>query len=77
MAMNLIHAKAVNKVADNYQMAYNLEQLMSIFIDHSEVHTHHVKRKANQMVNILANHGVNSGQDLTQALWDETIDENL
>lgn len=60
MAMNLLHGKSVNKVADNWQLAYSLEQLRSILIDHLEVHIHHVKRKTNQLVDILANHGVNS-----------------
>jgi ribonuclease HI len=65
MAMNLLHGKLVNKVADNWRLAYNLEQLRSIPIAQSEVHTQHVKRKANKLADILANHGVDSGQDLT------------
>lgn len=68
MAMNLLHSKSVNKVVDNWKLAYNLEQLTFILIDHLEVHIHHVKHKANQLADILAYHGVNSGKYLNQAL---------
>ena len=77
MATKLLHRKSVHKVTDNWLLAHNLEQLRSLLIAHSEVHTHHVKHKANKLVDILANHGVNLGQDLTHALWNETIDEDL
>ena len=77
MAMKLLHRKSVHKVVDNWQLAYNLEQLQSLLIPHSDVHTHHFKCKANKLVDILASHGVNLGKDHTQDLWDKTIHEDL
>ena len=64
MATKLLHGKLVNRVAENWHMAYNLEQLKSILLDHFEVHIRHVKRKANQLADTLANHGVHTGQEL-------------
>lgn len=61
MATKLLHGKSVNRVADNWRMVYNLEQLKHLLREHLEAHVHHVKRKANQLADALANHGVHTG----------------
>ena len=45
MTSNLLHGKLVNKVAENWRIAHNLEQLREFLHGHSEVHIHHVKKK--------------------------------
>lgn len=77
MATKLLHGKEVHKVADNWRLAHNLEQLRALLITHSEVRIHHVKRKTNQLVDTIANYGVESGHELTQVLWNEAIDKGL
>ena len=52
-------------------MIHNLELLKAKLLNHSEVQTHHVKRKANSLANLLANHGIEAGQEITHALWSE------
>ena len=61
MVTKLLHGKPINKVADNWRMEHNLEQLKCLLREHSKVYVHHVKRKANQLVDALANHGVHTG----------------
>lgn len=58
MTTKLLHGKLVNKVADNWRMAHNLEKLRALLRDHFKVHTHHVKRKANILADVLENYGV-------------------
>lgn len=68
MAEKLLNGKPVHKVAENWRMEHNLEQLRAKLIRHSEVQIHHVKRKANKLADLLANNGVESGQKVTYAL---------
>ena len=77
MTTKLLHGKTVNKVADNWWMAHSIEQLRELLRDHSEVHTHHVKRKTNRLANLLANHGVEQQHELQQELWEAQIEESL
>lgn len=77
MAVKLLNGKPVHKVVDNWRMANNLEQLRSLLIVHSEVQIHHVKCKTNKLADLLANHGVDSGQEVTYALWQGTVEETL
>ena len=58
-------------MANNWQMIHNLELLKAKLLNHSEVQIHHVKRKANSLVDLLANHGVEAGWEIIQALWSE------
>ena len=77
MATKLLHGKEVHKVVDNWHLAHNLEQLRELLITHSEVKIDHVKRKANQLANIITNYGVDSEHELTQVMWNEAINEGL
>ena len=77
MTTKLLHGKPMNKVVDNWRMAHSLEHLRELLCGHSEVHTHHVKRKANRLVNLLANHGVEQQHELQQELWEAQIEESL
>ena len=61
MAEKLLNGKQVQKVADNWRIVHNLEQLRAKLIRDSEVQIHHVKHKANTLVDLLANHGVELG----------------
>lgn len=54
-----------------------MEQLRAILITHMKVRIHHVKRKANQLADTIANYGVESEHELTQAMWNDAIDEGL
>ena len=58
-------------------MAHNLEELKCLLREHSEVYVHHVKRKANQLADALENHGVNTGRELHQVLWEDLREETL
>ena len=58
-------------------MVHNLEHLRANLISDSKVQIHHVKRKANTLVDLLANHGVESGQEVTFSLWSRTRDAAL
>lgn len=77
MAEKLLNGKPIHKVANNWRMAHNLGQLRAKLIRHSEVQIHHVKCKANKFVDLLANNGVESGQEVTYALWSEMVDAAL
>ena len=63
MAIKLLHGKPVSKVAKNWKMAHNLDQLRERLWAHSKVQIHHVKRKANRLVELLANYGVSERQE--------------
>ena len=69
MAEKLLNGKQVQKVVDNWRMVHNLEQLRAKLISHSNVQIHHVKHKTNTLADLLENHGVESGQEVTYALW--------
>jgi len=58
MTTKLLHGKLVNKVADNWRMAHSLEKLRAMLRNHSEVQTHHIKRKSNRLEDLLVNYGV-------------------
>ena len=58
MTTKLLHGKMINKVADNWRMAHSLEQLRALLRDQSKVHTHHVKRKASRLADLMAKYGV-------------------
>ena len=61
MGGKLLNGKQVQKVADNCRMVHNLELLRAKLISHLEVQIHHVKHKDNTLVDLLENHGVDSG----------------
>lgn len=65
MAEKLLNGKQVHKVADNWCMIHHLELLKAKLLNHSKVQIHHVKRKANSLADLLANHGVETGQEIT------------
>ena len=77
MAEKLLKGKHVHKVADNWRLIHNLDLLRTKLLNHSDVKTRHVKRKANSLADLLANHGVEKGQEIEQALWTDKRDENL
>ena len=63
MATKVLHGKLVSKVADNWKMAHSLEQFRGLLRAHSEVQIHHVKRKANILVDLLVNYRVHKRQE--------------
>lgn len=68
MAEKLLKGKQVHKVANNWHMIHNLELLQAKLLNHLDVKIHHVKRKVNSLADLLANHGVKTGQEIKQAL---------
>ena len=77
MVEKLLNDKQVHKVADNWRMIHNLELLKAKLLNHLEVQIHHIKRKANSLVDLLANHGVEAGHEIIHALWNKNRDDNL
>ena len=77
MAEKLLKGKQVHKVADNWRLIHNLDLLQTKLLNLSDVKIHHVKRKTNSLADLLANHGVEKGQEIELALWSNKRDEYL
>ena len=77
MATKLLHGKLVSKVADNWKMDHTLEQVRGLVRAHSKVQIHHVKRKQNNLADLLANYGVRHKQEFQQQRWEDVMEESL
>ena len=75
MSSKLLHDKSISKVADNLKMTHSLELLRTLLQRHSKVQIHHVRRKANKLVDLVANYSPKKKQELQQKHWEEHIDE--
>lgn len=75
MATKLLHGKPVSKVTDNWKMNHSLEVLQTLLRRHFEVHIHHVRRKANKLVDLVVNYGDKQKQELQRKHWEDNIDE--
>ena len=56
MATKLMQGKLVSKPADNWKMTHSLELLRILLQRHFEVQIHHVRRKDNKLVDLVANY---------------------
>lgn len=77
MAEKILNGKHVHKVADNQQLIHNPDLLQTKLYNRPNVKIHHVKRKANSLVDLLTNYGVEKGKEVELALWIDRKDENL
>ena len=64
MANKILNGKHVHKVADNWRLIHSLENLWNKLYNHLDVKLLHVRRKANALADLLANHGVEKGQEI-------------
>ena len=58
MDTKFLHGKLMSKVVDNWKMDHSLDLLRGLLLAQSEVQIHHVKRKANRLLDLLENYGV-------------------
>ena len=77
MENKLLHGKPVSKVAENWKMNNSFEMLRNILQGHSEVKIHHVRRKENKLVDLVANYGVTQKQELQQQHWEDHIEDDF
>lgn len=70
-----LHGRSVSQVAKNWKMTHSLKQLVILLRRHLEVQCHHVRRKENKLVDLLANYGAREKQEYKQKLWADSIEE--
>lgn len=58
MVCKLLHGKPISKVVDNWKMDHTLEHVGDLLRVHSEAQIHHIKRKANKLVDLLENYEI-------------------
>ena len=77
MANKILNGRHVHKLADNWHLIHSLESLRNKLYNHPDVKLLHVRRKANALADLLANHGVEKGQEIETAIWTDRKDEAL
>ena len=77
MAHKILNGKHIHKVADNWRLIHSLDILWNKLYNHSDVQLLHVRRKANTLADLLANYGVEKGQEIEATLWTYRKDEVL
>ena len=58
-------------------MINTLEQISEIIREHTEVQTHHVKKKASKLADLLANQGINQKSEWHFQEWDSQMEASL
>lgn len=77
MAQKFLNGKHVHRIADNWRLIHSLDILRSKLYNQPDVKINHVRRKANALADLLANYGVEKGQEIETVLWTDRKDEVL